>query len=115
VTAASDWGAAAERKRVRPALPDSYEALFHEIGVPRFLLPLRNTRPAADLREPRLERAIGVIYRPEAERVSHYFQAQLPDQFDAVLHFDETRAVEPLERTPRWDVGDAPETFPTGI
>jgi erythromycin esterase-like protein len=115
VTAASDWGAAAERKVVRPGLPDSYEALFHEVGIPRFLLALRGARAAADLREPRLERAIGVIYRPETERLSHYFQAQLPDQFDAVLHFDETRAVEPLERTPRWETGEVPETFPTGI
>jgi len=115
VTAASDWGAAAERKRVRPGRPDSYEALFHEVGVPNFLLPLRGARAAAELREPRLERAIGVIYRPETERVSHYFQARLADQFDAVLHFDETRAVEPLERTPRWETGEVPETFPSGI
>ena len=57
------------------------------------------------MREPRLERAIGVIYRPETERASHYFQARLPDQFDAVLHFDETRAVEPLERTAGWERG----------
>ena len=63
----------------------------------------------------RLERAIGVIYLPESERVSHYFHARLPEQFDAVVHFDETRAVEPLERDAGWDTGDAPETFPTGI
>lgn len=115
VTAASDWGAPAERKRVRPALQESYEALFHNTGLPRFLLNLRSDHPAiAQLRQPRLERAIGVIYRPQTERISHYFQAQLPDQFDAVLHFDETRAVEPLERTPQWE-GEAPETFPSGI
>jgi erythromycin esterase-like protein len=70
---------------------------------------------AAGLHEPRLERAIGVIYRPETERQSHYFYARLPDQFDAVLHFDETRAVEPLERTAHWEAGEAPETFPSGI
>ncbi len=115
VTAASNWGEPAERKRVRPALPGSYEALFHEVGIGRFLLDLRGDGPAASLRGPRLERAIGVIYRPETERASHYFQARLADQFDAVLHFDRTRAVEPLERTAGWEAGEVPETFPTGI
>lgn len=116
VTAASDWGAPAERKRVRPALSDSYEALFHDTGLPRFLLTLRDGGKAVEgLRQPRLERAIGVIYLPQTERVSHYFEARLPDQFDAVLHFDETRAVEPLERTAPWETGEAPETFPSGI
>jgi erythromycin esterase-like protein len=116
VTASSDWDAPAERKRVRPALKEGYEALFHEAGVPRFLLDLRGTgRAATTLREPRLERAIGVIYRPETERQSHYFYARLPDQFDAVLHFDETRAVEPLERHASWETGELPETFPSGM
>jgi erythromycin esterase-like protein len=115
VTAASDWGEPAERKRVRPALAGSYEALFHDTGLPRFLLLLRDSSVAADLGEARLERAIGVIYRPETERWSHYFHARLPDQFDAVLHFDETRAVEPLERTAGWERGEAPETFPAGL
>jgi erythromycin esterase-like protein len=119
VTAAADWDAPAERKRVRPALKDSYEALFHEAGVPRFLLTLRDgNRVATALREPRLERAIGVIYRPETERQSHYFHARLPAQFDCMLHFDETRAVEPLERTARWqsgEAGEAPETYPSGL
>jgi erythromycin esterase-like protein len=119
VTAASNWDALAERKRVRPALNDSYEALFHEVGVSRFYIPLheRSTMASA-LNEPRLERAIGVIYRPETERQSHYFYAQLADQFDAVLHFDETRAVEPLERTPEWkmeEVGEPAETYPSGL
>ncbi|HEX6608675.1 MAG TPA: erythromycin esterase family protein, partial [Chloroflexia bacterium] len=86
VTAASDWDEPAERKRVRPGLPGSYEALFHEVGIPRFWLPL-HSGPAADaLRRPRLERAIGVIYRPDTERISHYFTAELPAQFDAVIH-----------------------------
>jgi len=66
------------------------------------------------LREARLERAIGVIYRPETERWSHYFHARLPDQFDAIIHIDETRAVEPLERTAGWERGDLPEMFPSG-
>jgi erythromycin esterase-like protein len=115
VTAASDWGGAAERKRVRPALQGSYETLFHEVGMPRFLLPLRDDGAAAQgLRRPCLERAIGVIYRPQTERTSHYFHARLPEQFDAMLHIDETRAVEPLERTAQWEAGEAPETFPFG-
>ena len=116
VTAASNWDAPAERKRVRPALEGSYEALFHDVDIPRFLLIFGGTDHAtAALQEPLLERAIGVIYRPETERVSHYFQAHLSAQFDAVMHFDETRAVEPLERTSEWEAGEVPETFPTGI
>jgi len=116
VTAASDWGAPAERKRVRPALAGSYEALFHAAERVRFLLTWRdNDTLAVGLREPRLERAIGVIYRPETERQSHYFRARLPDQFDAVLHYDETRAVKPLEVTTEWEAGEVPETFPFAV
>jgi erythromycin esterase-like protein len=116
VTAASDWGGAAERKRVRPALPGSCEALFHSALAARFLLTWRADGAVGDaLRDPRLERAIGVIYRPETERMSHYFQARLPQQFDAVLHFDETRAVEPLEYTSEWEAGEVPETFPFAV
>jgi erythromycin esterase-like protein len=116
VTAASDWDGPAERKRVRPALPESYEALFHDVGLARFVVSLKgHTRAVEMLREPRLERAIGVIYLPDTERVSHYFRARLSDQFDAVLHFDETQAVEPLDRNSGWEAGEAPETFPTGM
>ena len=71
--------------------------------------------PVRALRDARLERAIGVIYRPQTERASHWFHARLPDQFDAVIHFDRTTAVEPLERTSLWDEGEPPETFPTGL
>ena len=118
VTAASDWGAHVERKRVRPALPGSYEAIFHECGGSGFYLDLRGQSDvAAALTAPRLERAIGVIYRPETERLSHYFRARLPQQFDAVFHYDHTRAVEPLERTPAWEHGEIelPETFPSAL
>jgi erythromycin esterase-like protein len=117
VTAASDWGGAAERKRVRPALPGSYEALFHSALAARFLLATpRDGTAARDLfQDARLERALGVIYRPETERVSHYFQARLAEQFDAILHFDETRAVEPLEYTAEWEAGEVPETFPFAV
>jgi erythromycin esterase-like protein len=115
VTAASDWDAMAERKRVRPSLEGSYERLFHDTGLPRFLLTLRDSGDVADaLHDKRLERAIGVIYAPETERMSHYFHARLPSQFDAVLHFDDTRAVEPLEPSARWTSGEPPETYPTG-
>jgi erythromycin esterase-like protein len=116
VTAASDWDGPAERKRVRPALPNSYEASFHEIGTPNFVLPLNDSRQVAiALRDPRLERAIGVIYLPQTERQSHYFEARLSDQFDAAIHFDETHALEPLERCALWETGEPPETFPTGV
>ncbi len=116
VTAASDWGGPAERKRIRPALPGSYEELFHQAGTPAFLLVLRDLGEAAGaLREPRLQRAIGVIYLPETERASHYFHARLPEQFDAILHIDKTRALEPLERTSEWERGELPETYPVGV
>ncbi len=115
VTAASDWDAPAERKQVRPALDGSYEALFHDAGLPHFLLSMRDERIAAEARVPRLERAIGVVYRPETERVSHYFYARPADQFDAIVHCDVTHAVEPLERTALWETGEVPETFPFGV
>jgi erythromycin esterase-like protein/predicted phosphoribosyltransferase len=114
VTAASAWDGPAERKRVRPALAGSYEALFHTAHPSPFLLSWRED-VAALLRDSRLERAIGVVYRPDTERMSHYFTARLPDQFDVVLHFDETHAVEPLETTAQWEAGEVPETFPFGV
>jgi len=116
VTAASDWGKPAERKRVRPALAGSYEALFHATQRDRFLLILNDgDTMVQQLSVPRLERAIGVIYRPDTERQSHYFRARLPSQFDAVLHFDETSAVKPLETTEEWEAGELPETFPFAV
>jgi erythromycin esterase-like protein len=116
VTAASEWDGPAHRKHVRPALAGSYERLFHDTGIPRFLLPLRtDLELASALAAPRLERAIGVLYLPETERASHYFRARLPEQFDFVLHVDETRAVEPLERSALWEAGEVAETFPSGL
>ena len=116
VTASTDWAGAAERKRVRPALERSVENIFHETGLPRLLLLFSEDSKAKKVfRTPLLERAIGVIYRPETERQSHYFHTRLSDQFDAVIHIDETRAVEPLERTVEWDVGEVFETFPAGV
>ncbi|MDT4959819.1 MAG: hypothetical protein QOD31_3618 [Pseudonocardiales bacterium] len=116
VTAADDWGGPAQRKWVRPALADSVEELFHEAGEKDFLLSfLRAGHAAEALRSARLERAIGVIYRPQSERQSHYFRARVADQFDAVIHIDDTRALEPLERTARWEAGEVPETYPFAV
>jgi erythromycin esterase-like protein len=120
VTAATEWDEPPQRKAVRPGLEGSQEQLFHAVGVPNFLLRLRDRHTdLADLNERRLQRAIGVIYRPETERQSHYFRTRLLDQFDAVLHFDRTHAVVPLDPGPIWQGGavdpDAPETYPTGL
>jgi erythromycin esterase-like protein/predicted phosphoribosyltransferase len=116
VTAASDWGGPAERKLVRPALADSVEELFHDTGEKGFMLSFGHAPQAAEvLRSARLERAIGIIYRPDTERQSHYFQARVAGQFDAVIHIDETRAVEPLERTAGWEQGEVPETYPFAV
>jgi erythromycin esterase-like protein len=99
--------------RVRPALTESYEALFHSLAIPDFLLSLSGAVGA--IPRSSLERAIGVVYRPRTERQSHYFEARLADQFDAVLHFDRTTAVEPLDLTQAWEPLEPPETYPTGL
>jgi erythromycin esterase-like protein len=114
VTAAYEWDEPAQRKRVRPSLPGSYERLFHDTGMTRFVLPLAGAAVREVLASPRLERAIGVIYRPDTERMSHYFDARLAGQFDAVVHVDETTALEPLEPWSMHDP-DLPETYPSGI
>jgi erythromycin esterase-like protein len=116
VTAAHEWDGGAERMLVAPALPGSVEALFHGVALPRFFLPLRDPGEVLGaLREPRLERAIGVIYRPATERASHYFHARVAEQFDAVVHLDRTRAVEPLEPTARWHETEPAETYPSAL
>src|SRR5207249_6555696 len=108
-----DWDGPAERKRVRPALPGSWETLFHEVGLPRFLVQFdAGTELERRLAGPRLGRAIGVLYRPETERASHYYESQLSQQFDAVIHVDRTRAVEPLERVAKEPSEEPPETYP---
>jgi erythromycin esterase-like protein/predicted phosphoribosyltransferase len=109
VTAATNWGGPAERKPVRRSLTGSWEEEFHRRGTERFLL-----QPAG-IAGRRLERAIGVIYRPETERISHYFHAALADQFDVVLHYDETSAVTALDRESERAEPDLPETYPTGV
>ena len=114
VTAARAWDAPAELRDVRPSLAGSYERLFHDAGMSSFMLRLTAAPMSQTLAGPRLERAIGVIYKPETERASHYFPARLPDQFDLVVHVDETRALEPLEKWARRET-DLPETYPTGV
>jgi len=116
VTAASDWDDPPHRKHVRPGLEGSWESVLHQTGTARFLLLLKDNPPLQALTEPlRLQRAIGVIYRPQTERQSHYFFTHLGRQFDALLHWDETHAIEPLEKGLGWHEGEAPETYPTGI
>ena len=102
----------AQRLRVRPRLRDSYEELFHGLELPGFMIDL--AKPGEFLVSRRLERAIGVINRPSRERLSHYFLADMPRQFDTVIDIDETKALKPLELTPLWETGEPPETFPFG-
>lgn len=119
VTAASDWGGPMERKRVRTSLADSHEAVFHDVaratGVDRYWVATGDTAVHDALAAPRLERAVGVVYRPRTERDSHYLHARLADQFDAVVHVDRTSALEPLDPTSLWDRGEPAETYPTGV
>ena len=115
VTAASDWDAPAERKRVRPGLPGSYETLLHEAAHERFWLDLHEADLARALADERLQRAIGVIYRPQTERWSHYFGARLPQQFDVFVHLDQTAALRPLEIDSGWSEGEPPETYPSAL
>jgi erythromycin esterase-like protein len=116
VTAASDWDLPAEHKRVRAPLPGSYEEVFHHVDKSAFLLDLRQQNAAVELlMEPRLQRAIGVIYRPGTERHSHYYHACLPRQFDFMLHYDATTAVNALDRTLCKRYGELDETFPRGL
>ncbi len=98
VIAAREWGAPGEQRDVRPSIPGSYGYVFHATGLPAFFLALRGGAAAGALRDRRLQRAIGVIYMPATELQSHYFHAVLPEQFDAVIHWDRTRAVQPLAR-----------------
>ncbi|MDB5947342.1 MAG: Erythromycin esterase [Ramlibacter sp.] len=116
VTAASDWDQPPRRRRVRAGLPGSWEDMLHQTGTNRFLLPLKDNPALRRLATPqRLQRAIGVVYRPETERQSHYFMTHLAEQFDALIHIDETSALEPLDADPGWHGGEPPETYPSGL
>ncbi len=114
VTAASGWDAPTRQMRVRPALPASYEALFHTVGMNRFMLTFEDEALCDALSTPRLQRAIGAIYRPDTERVSHYFTTQLCRQFDIVLHLDRTHALTPFEAWAHIEA-DLPEGYPSGV
>jgi erythromycin esterase-like protein len=116
LSAASDWDLPVERKVLKPALEGSYESLFHTLGIPSFtIVPDEEGHLPDVLRHERLQRAVGVVYRPETERQSHWFRARMADQLDAVIHIDRTRAVEPLDRGALWHGPDLPETFPFAL
>jgi erythromycin esterase-like protein len=115
VTAASDWDRPAERKRVRPALAGSIEHGLHALGQGDLWFDLREPEVAAAYAQRHLERAIGVIYRPQTERQSHYFEVELARQFDLLLHLDATSALHPLDPDPGWHDQDAPDTWPSGL
>lgn len=112
VSAASGWNQPVERKTVRKAIPESYEEAFHEADLNDFLILMDQFE---DIKNPLLQRAIGVIYAPATERYSHYFYADIKNQFDAIIHYDKTNALEPLEKTALWEEGEFPETYPSGI
>lgn len=115
VAAASTWGGPLEIKQIRPSHPQSYERLFHLTNQPGLILPLRAGQEldvATELATPRLQRAIGVIYRPETELASHYFEAELPRQFDEYIWIDRTSAISPL---PAGRTAGLPDTFPFGV
>ena len=114
VTASSDWDSEGERRVVRPALEGSIEYLLHDVGMPEFVLFL-DQQQLGGFVTPLLQRAIGVIYRPQTERQSHYFQARVTEQFDALIHIDHTTALVPLEPSPHWYREEVPETYPTGL
>jgi erythromycin esterase-like protein len=116
VTAAHEWDAPVHRKQVRPGLSGSWEDVLHQTDTARFWLRFRGNEALSRLTAaPRLQRAIGVIYRPQTERQSHYFLTQLPRQFDALLHLDASQALEPLDKGPAWVSPESPPTYPSGM
>lgn len=123
VTAAHNWGEPHHFRVLNEGMKGSYERLFHDTELHNFYLVLRNNTLPVDeklvhvLSKERYERAVGVIYRPRTEMVSHYFTAALAHQFDAVIHFDRTRALYPLDIHPQWlkDAEDMSETYPFGV
>jgi erythromycin esterase-like protein len=115
VTAARDWGEPAGRHRLRPGLPGSHEELLHRANRERLLLDLSDERIRESVAGERNLRAVGVVYRPETERRSHYIRTRLVDQFDMLIHIDKTEALEPLEPGAEWARGELPETYPFGV
>jgi erythromycin esterase-like protein len=119
VTAASDWERPAEHRPLNPPLPNSWEDLLHRVGYAEFLLRMRDLPASAEVdaafATPRLQRAVGVVYKSKTERFSHYFTTQLHEQFDALVHIDHTRALQPLESLGPPSTREEPDTFPTGL
>ena len=117
VVAADNWDSPALRKQIVPGLPGSFEDVFHQTGLPSFWLDMRDEQVASILYQPRLQRAIGVVYLPKTERTSHYFHAKLPLEFDWVIHLDDTQALRPLDVGEPWhrNLEEAPETYPSGL
>ena len=120
VVATREWEGQTMIQKVRPALPNSYEELFHDAKHENFMLHFRKEGELRqELLESRLERAIGVIYRPGTERISHYFEASLPAQFDSIIHFDKTSPVSPLfpvkGEMEQLQKKDFPDTFPVSF
>lgn len=113
VTAASEWDGEAQRKKIRDALPNSIEDIFHRTGLNNFFISLHG-QLAHEFSKPLLQRAIGVLYLPQSERASHYFHCSLAKQFDAIFHFDKTTALEPLDAEALWVKGEE-ETYPFGL
>ncbi|MFO7566969.1 MAG: erythromycin esterase family protein [Enhygromyxa sp.] len=114
VTAASNWDGPAALAEVRPSLPGSWERALHEVGLQRFFVISDEAGDALD--DERLTRAIGVIYRPQTERESHYFASRIGRQYDVIIHYDETRAVQPLERWPAAEeLAEPVPTYPFGV
>lgn len=114
ITAASVWDGPAERKQIRAPLTGSYEKLFEAVAHERFLLDLRDARLASQLAEARLQRTVGAIYRPQTERQSHYFYSRLAEQFDFMLHYDKTHALETLSST-TGAAGMFDDAWPSGL
>lgn len=116
VTAASEWDGPPEAKTIMEPFGGSYEEIFAMVPKKNFILDLREANEMVDaLREPRLQRAIGVVYRPDTERVSHYYEARLTEQFDFLIHFNETTAIEPLQGPLHWERAEYEDTFPFGL
>lgn len=116
LTTASTWGGGAERRIVKPAREENLEAFLHQLGKKAFMANLREAGPLRDaLLVARPQRAIGTVYRPQSELLSHTVNARPAKQFDVLIHLDQTRAVEPLERTPEWEEGEVTETYPFAV
>ena len=116
VSAASDWDRPVQRKTLLPAVDGSIEQLLHQVNIKDFILDFRNNHELAKhLKNPLLQRFVGVIYHPKTEYMSHYYHTTISEQFDALIYLDETSALEPLKVIPHWHRGEMDETYPFGL